>query len=122
MKRICSVVVIGCLVVLAGCSGGSLDPDCSRDRGGFLSGVIVETPPENATVVESDRIPEDATFVRETIEATVGSDGSRTELTASEVCRVQETLTDLPRYDGDRFGYYVRHDGAVVRLQLGFET
>ncbi len=56
------------------------------------------------------------------LEAAVGSDGARTELTAAEVCRVETALADLPRYDGDRSGYYVRHDGTVVRLQLGHET
>lgn len=120
MTKISSSILLGCLLVLAGCSG--LDPDCSRDRGGFLAASVVETPPENATVVSADRLPEDATLVRETVDEAVGSDGTRTELTAAELCRVETALADLPRYDGDRFGYYVRHDGELVRLQLGYDT
>lgn len=88
----------------------------------MFSATVVESPPTNATVVESDRIPADATLVRETITSAVASNGSTTELNAAGVCRVRDALADLPRHDGDRSGVYVRHEGRVVRLQLAVYT
>lgn len=122
MRGVVSVGAVVALVVLAGCSATVLDPDCSRSRGGSLSGTVVETPPANATVADADRLPEGATLVRERLNETVTSGDGRTELGPGGVCRAEDTLAELPRHDGDRSGYYLRADGVVVRIELYYDT
>ena len=123
MNRTVSLGVLVIPLVLAGCSGQITDPDCSRTRGGALAGSVVDAPPADATVVSSDRLPDDAKLLRQTLTESRSTNGTATvDLTAAETCRVRETLGEFPRTDGDRFGCYVRHDGVVVRLTIEYDT
>jgi hypothetical protein len=124
MVRITPLVAVVLLLVTAGCAQGVQRLTCSHDRGGAVEGQVVETAPANATVTDSAQLPDDARFVREALNEAAESDNKRgsAHLTAVELCHVEASLADLPRHEGDRFGYYVRHDGTLVRVTLEYET
>jgi hypothetical protein len=37
-------------------------------------------------------------------------------------CRVRDAFAEVPRHDGDQSGYYLRHDGTVVRVTLLYDV
>jgi|GEM_PF-2450542 len=126
------LAIIFLTVALSGC-GGAID-------GCTLGGVAitvdtVDDPPPNAPVTNSTQIQDvrvNGTSLRATQSGTTFGDiltrvaetDERADfaLDGRAVCRIGDAFTDVPRHDGDRFGYYFQHDGAVLRVTLLYET
>lgn len=112
------VAIIAIAVVVAGCG----QPVGCSSRGLMISVYPVDDPPPNATVTNSTQVQNvnfNETTLREFLTRVVET-GPQTyvDVTGQEICRVKDTFADVPRYDGDQSGYYLRHDGAVVRVVL----
>ena len=116
--RTVAAVAVVLAVVLAGCG----QPVGCSSRGLMISVYPVDDPPPNATVTDSTQVQNvnfNETTLRELLTRVVET-GPQTyiDVTGQEICRVKDTFADVPRYDGDQSGYYLRHDGAVVRVVL----
>lgn len=118
------------IVVLAGCGGGppqtgTLSPSQTTDDGEttyVLLTSTAEAPPENATVVgyNDSRLDGDD-LVKEYVERTVEEGGLSERFEGERHEELEAELSDLPRYDGAEFGYYVSYRGETVRLRLVVE-
>lgn len=112
------LVAVGSYVAISG-SGCTAKP-------GHVEAVPVEDPPAAATIIavnESD-IPASSPVVTALRTAATTDDPHvHVAVTHKEACRVQTTLSDLPRYtpDGDtsspETGYYLRFRGGVYHVQ-----
>ena len=102
MVRPTPLAAVVLVLVTAGCAQGVDSLTCSHNRGGAVVAELVETAPANATVTDSTQLPDDARLVREALNAAAesGKRGSA-RLTAVELCRVEESLADVPRYEGE---------------------
>lgn len=114
-------VGVGLVLLVSGCLGtGS-----NSDRGG-VQALVVDAAPEEAPVVdfgdspaaENDDLGE---VVTETVRTDARSAPASTELQGEEFDAARSALSELPRHDGDDPGYYVRHEGKTVRIQLFVE-
>lgn len=111
------------VVTLAGC--GSATGGC-LGSGSAVKVSVVADPPVDATVtnstavryVELDHEPLDEVLTR----VVESGEAARVGLEGRATCRLDDALAELPRHDGDRGGYYLRHDGSVVRVVMLFET
>lgn len=78
------------------------------------------TVPDNATVVNySDSRVLDSDLLESGF-AGASKDGDTwsAELTGEQRTQLQEGFADIPRYEGDKEGYYVRFEGTVFRVNI----
>jgi len=118
------------LVFLVGCLGGGasgptaseVNTTGSEGTGYLLFTAVSDGPPENATVVSYDdsRLDGDES-VKRYVEETVAGGGETYEFGADRYDTVKAELSDLPRHDGEGFGYYVEYQGETVHLRLAVE-
>lgn len=127
--RVVVALALVTAVVLAGCTAGG----CTE--GGRLTAVVAD-PPAAATVTNSSEVTRASSrerglpgarvgeaTVTETLTRVVETGAPVTaRLTPRERCRLADALADVPRHAGDRSGYYLRHDGAVVRVRVIYLT
>lgn len=89
------------------------------DDGGKLSTYLVQDPPDDATVVDStDARVENATYVQELLRRTVENGPITTNVNGSQLDRLDRELEDVPYTSSGKSGYYLRHDGTVVRIVI----
>lgn len=117
-------VVLAIIILFTGCS--ALPMHDSSNRSVYLEGktVSTESVPENATVVSSsDERLEDVPVLQEFLNQTVANERATRELTEEEQQRVSETFETLPEYTSatEPNGYYIDHDGTVVRVTRAYE-
>ena len=101
-----------------------------------MTAAVVVNPPAAATVTNSSEVTRassrerglpgarvgEATFTETLTRAVETGEPVTARLTGRERCRLTDALADVPRHAGDRSGYYLRHDGAVVRVRVIYLT
>lgn len=89
------------------------------DTGGKLFTYRVDQPPEYATIVDStDPKVDNATFVQEILRRTVENGNVTTNINGSQLDCLDRELEDVPYTSGGKSGYYLRHDGEVIRIVI----
>lgn len=139
-------VVVLVSVVLAGCSStqqrsASPNPETTSSmqtatytavKTATASATATGASPGQLVVSEVSEVPENATVTNYTdpwvpssdllvsgfVEASEENTTWSTELTAEQRTRLLEGFSDVPRFEGDREGYYVRFDGTVYRVSI----
>jgi hypothetical protein len=87
--------------------------------GGKLFAYVVADPPENATVVAySDPRVDNSTLLRTVLNRAVeDEDGTAvTNINAEERMALNEDLSDVPLYQGDESGYYIRYRNKTIQV------
>lgn len=92
----------------------------------MISVYPVDDPPPNATVTNSTQVQAvtvNGTTFDEVLKRVVET-GSHTGIYTDGwgPCRVRDAFAEVPRHDGDQSGYYLRHDGTVVRVTLLYDV
>jgi len=107
-------------MVLSGC-GGTFS-QWGDDRGGRIEVTPVESAPEGATVTNASSFRSTADELDRVLSKAAEENGTvRVEKSATEMETLERQLSDVPRYDGTQYGYYVRVDGQVFRLRLIYD-
>lgn len=130
-----TVVFLGLLVLLAGCISGTTPtatetPIETRtptetpnrtlaDYGYVVSCDIVESPPEdaNVTAYNSSLLVGD-TRVKRLLNETYDTESVWQDIDEEAFDALRTELSDLPRFDGDAFGYYIQYRGTIIRIRL----
>ena len=122
LERLVPIITIIALVAIAGCSSVPFIEGKDANSGGVLYTEVVKEPPENATVVQSlkDEL-KDSTLLQRTLDEAVANGSSSKTLNEKQVQGLEETLNEAPYYNGESgFGYYIRHEGAIVHVRLAY--
>jgi len=86
----------------------------------------VDDLPSNATVTNSTQIQDvtvNGTTFDEVLKRVVENSSHAGVYTDGRgPCRVRDAFAEVPRHDGDQWGYYLRHHGTVVRVTLMYDT
>jgi len=140
------VVVVLVCVVLTGCSsiqsssnsskpntttnadtptnGQTATPIVSTTTNGPSPGqLIVSEPsevPENATVTNytDPRVPSSDLLQSGFVEASEDDSSWSTELTGEQRNQLLDGFSDVPRYEGNKEGYYIQYDGTTYRINI----
>lgn len=84
---------------------------------GFVSVKVVETAPDNATVIS---INNSSLTGIEPVQTLVRSDRENVahQLPKSELERVLREMPDMYRYGGDQFGWYITHQNELHWVRI----
>jgi len=134
------VVVVLICVVLAGCSSiqsssSSSKPDTTTNaqtatsvvaattNGASPGQLIVSEPsivPDNATVTNytDPRVPSSDLLQSAFVEASERNTSWSIELTGEQRTKLLDGFSDVPRYAGNKEGYYIQFDKTVYRINI----
>lgn len=123
LTRVSVVAAVVLAVALSGCAG--VGDGCAYTEATVRVYPVddrpVDAPVTNSTAVESVEL--DRRSLGEVLgQVAETGEPASVQVQRRAVCRVDDALAELPRHDGDRGGYYLRHDGAVVRVVMEFPT
>jgi hypothetical protein len=115
------MAILAAVVFLAGCSGPFVMESPTETSGYLVITATVDSVPDGAGISYNNSTLSGDSLLKGIIEDTYEQEGLTRDLAESEHDRLQSELSDVPRYDGDEFGYYFEYRNTTIRVRVVVE-